>query len=177
MNADDIRHILFERNWYAVYTRSRNEKKVLKLLTEAHVETFLPLHKTVRQWSDRKKLVELPLFSSYVFVKINQRECHKVLTVDGVVKFVSFEGAPAPIPLYQIENLKILISSNHSFEKSALQFEPGQKVVVNQGSLKGIVGELIRIGRKNRFLIRIEHMFQNLLVNLPAHQLEQISPK
>jgi transcriptional antiterminator RfaH len=158
--------------WYAVYTRSRSERKVYCRLTEENTECFLPTYKTMRQWSDRKKIVELPLFTSYVFVCIGAKEFYNVLMTDGVVRIVSFNGKPAKIPQYQIENLKILVGSNHSFEKTIEPFEPGQKVVVNSGSLKGLIGELIKIGRKNRFLIRIEHMFQNLLVHIPADQLD-----
>lgn len=158
--------------WYAVYTRSRSERKVFHRLEDENVECFLPTYKTMRQWSDRQKMVELPLFTSYVFVCIGLKEFHKVLITDGVVKIVSFNGQPAEIPKHQIDNLKILINSNHNFEKSTLEFAPGQKVRINRGSLQGIIGELIRIGRKNRILIRIEHLFQNLLVNIPASQLD-----
>ena len=165
---------LGEKNWYAVYTRSRNEKKVHKLLTDQHIDSFLPLYKSLRQWSDRKKLVELPLFTSYVFVNINIKQSYYVLCTDGVVKFVSFENKPAVIPDYQIENLKILIHSHHKFDKTSVSFEKGQKVMVNYGSLKGLIGELIRLGRKNRILIRIEHLFQNILVHIPSNHLDHV---
>ena len=82
-----------ETKWYALYTRPRAEKLVYQRLIEEHIETFLPLQKTYRMWSDRKKLIEKPLLSSYIFVKTNKKTFPKVYKVIGVVKFVSFEGS------------------------------------------------------------------------------------
>jgi len=87
-----------EEKWYAIYTRPRAEKQVYQRLTESGVETYLPMQKTIRQWSDRKKIVEKPLLSSYLFVKTKPKSFPVVYKVFGVVKFVSFEGQPVPIP-------------------------------------------------------------------------------
>ena len=81
-----------ERAWYAVYTNSRAEKRVSERISEMGIETFLPLQKTLRQWSDRKKLVEKPLISSYVFVKAVPKEFFPIRTTDGVVKFIMIQG-------------------------------------------------------------------------------------
>ena len=95
-----------EKGWYAIYTHSRAEKRVSDRLTEAGIETFLPLQKTLRQWSDRKKLVEKPLISSYVFVKVVPKEFFTVRKTDGVVKFIMLQGKPVVIPEIQITNLR-----------------------------------------------------------------------
>ena len=79
-----------ETKWYAVYTRPRFEKQVVKALLDQGIEGYLPLIKTMRQWSDRKKMVEVPLFSSYVFVHINRSAYDQVLQTQGVVKYISF---------------------------------------------------------------------------------------
>ena len=86
-----------ERAWYAIYTNSRAEKRVNDRLNELEIETYLPMQKTLRQWSDRKKLVEKPLISSYVFVKCTPKEFFTVRTTDGVVKFITIQAKPAPI--------------------------------------------------------------------------------
>src|SRR5512139_3690121 len=78
--------------WYAIYTNPRAEKQVRDRLMEAGVQVFLPLQKTYRIWSDRKKLVEVPLLSSYVFVKVTPLEFPKVYQSSGVVRFITFEG-------------------------------------------------------------------------------------
>jgi transcriptional antiterminator RfaH len=163
--------IVDEKKWYAIYTRSRFEKKIYCRLIENGIESFLPLYKTMRQWSDRKKLVEIPLLNSYVFVKLIHANYELVQQIDGAVKFVSFEGKAVSIPQKQIDNLVLLINSRAEIENTTRHYKPGQRVIVNTGPLKGLTGELIRIRNKDRFLLRIEHIHQNLLVNIPIDYL------
>ena len=160
--------------WYAIYTRPRAEKQIHARLVEIGVETYLPLQKTYRQWSDRKKLIEKPLLSSYVFVKVIPVEFPKVYKTDGVVKFVSFEGHPVAIPQKQIDNLRLLINSNAEVEVTSEKFEKGDNVEVMTGSLKGLTGELIKTGRKKRVIIRIDKLEQNIIVTIPVSFLRKI---
>ena len=97
-----------EEKWYAIYTKPRAEKIVNQRLLEEGVETFLPLQKTYRIWSDRKKLVEIPLLPSYLFVRTKVKNFHYVYRIQGIVKFVSFEGKPVSIPQNQIDNIRLL---------------------------------------------------------------------
>ena len=163
-----------EEKWYAVYTRPRAEKLVYQRLIEEHVETFLPLQKTYRIWSDRKKLVEKPLLSSYLFVKVKSKNFPVVYKTIGVVKFITFEGVPASIPQNQINNLRLLINSDAEIEVSSEKFNSGDNVEVISGSLIGLTGELIRIGSKNRVVIRIDRLDQNLIVKIPKSFLKKI---
>jgi transcriptional antiterminator RfaH len=160
--------------WYAVYTHPRAEKKVFRKLVEAEIETFLPLQKTYRQWSDRKKLVEKPLLSSYVFVRTRAKYFPLVYMVYGVVKFVSFEGKPVPIPQKQIDNLVLLVNSDAEIEVSSEKFEKGDNVEVVSGSLVGLTGELIKIGGKKRVIVRIDRLDQNIIVTIPVTFLRKI---
>ena len=114
-------------HWYAVYTRPRAEKIVNSRLVELNIEVFLPLYKTLRKWSDRKKIIEKPLFSSYIFVNVNSKEQIKVLRVDGVVKYISFENKAVAIPEAQINNLKLLIGANVKIDMTS---EKDRKSVV-----------------------------------------------
>jgi len=166
-----------EPKWYAVYTKPRAEKQVAERLEEAGVEFFLPLQKTYRRWSDRKKLVERPLLSSYVFVKVKSAVFHKVFQVQGVVRFVSFEGRPASIPQNQIDNLRLLINSDAEIEVSSEKFEQGDNVEVIRGSLVGLTGELIKIGRTKRVVVRIDRLDQNLILKIPQVFLRKIPAK
>ncbi|MEA3296034.1 MAG: UpxY family transcription antiterminator, partial [Patescibacteria group bacterium] len=127
------------REWYAVYTRSRFEKKVNEKLIEKDIEVFLPLQKTVRQWSDRKKTVEIPLIRSYVFVKINFNDYLKVLDTYGVVRFMTYirNSNPAPIPREQINNLRILTKTDSDIEVTCEKLNPGDKIKVTSGLLNG----------------------------------------
>ena len=169
-----IKNTNSEEKWYALYTRPRAEKLVYQRLVEAAIETFLPLQKTYRMWSDRKKLVERPLLTSYIFVRTSKKNFPKVYRTNGVVKFVSFEGQPVSIPQNQIDNLRLLINSDAEIEVSAEIFEKGDNVEVINGSLIGLTGELIRIGSKNRVVVRIDRLDQNLILKIPMSFLKKV---
>jgi transcriptional antiterminator RfaH len=160
--------------WYAVYTNPRAEKLVFTRLLEVGVETFLPLQKTYRQWSDRKKLVEKPLLSSYVFVKVTPKNFPLVYKISGVVKFVSFEGQPVSIPQNQIDNLRLLINSDAEIEVTGESLAKGDNVMVISGSLVGLTGELINFGGKKRVVIRIDKLEQNVVVTIPVTFLKKM---
>ncbi len=161
-------------NWYAVYTRPRAEKQVYLRLVEAGIETFLPLQKTYRVWSDRKKLVEVPLISSYIFVKTKAKAFSVVTKIFGVVRFLTFEGKKAPIPQKQIDNLRLLIDSDAEIEVTTEKFEQGDNVEVVTGSLIGLTGELIKFNGKKRVVVRINNLDQNILVKIPSAFLKKI---
>ena len=163
-----------ETKWYAVYTRPRFEKQVLKGLLDQGIEGYLPLVKTMRQWSDRKKMVEVPLFSSYVFVHINRSSYDQVLQTHGVVKYITFEGKAATIPDNQIDNLKIIVDSNEKVESTWETRRKGDQVVVTAGSLKGLRGELITEGDRKKVLVRIQGIDQNLTVEVHSSLIETI---
>lgn len=159
--------------WYAIYTRPRAEKTVFSRLNESGIETYLPLYKTLRRWSDRKKLVEKPLFSSYIFVKVNTRQYYEALKVDGVVKYISFEGKAVPIPEKQINNLKLLTGSNVDMEISSENLGKGDEVEVILGVLTGLTGELIQLKKKNKVIVRIDRIDQNIVLDIPAAYLKK----
>ena len=163
-----------EPKWFAVYTNPRAEKQVRDRLLEVGVNVFLPLQKTYRIWSDRKKLVEVPLLSSYIFVKVIPQEFLKVYQAPGVVRFVTFEGQPAAIPEKQIDNLRLLINSDADIEVSSEKFDPGDSVEVVRGSLVGLTGELIQIGKHSRVVVRIDRLDQNVIVNIPMTFLRKL---
>jgi transcriptional antiterminator RfaH len=163
-----------EDKWYALYTRPRAEKLVYQRLVEAGIETFLPLQKVYRTWSDRKKLVEKPLLSSYIFVKTHSKNFPIVYKTNGVVKFISFEGQPVSIPKNQIDNLRLLINSDAEIEVSSEKFAQGDNVEVVSGSLVGLTGELIKIGSQNRVVVRIDRLDQNLILKIPKAFLRKV---
>ena len=169
-----IRNNSSEKKWYALYTRPRAEKQVYERLVENDIETFLPLIKTFRQWSDRRKLIEKPLLSSYIFVRTSKLEFPKVYKTNGVVKFVTFEGQPASIPQNQIDNLRLLINSDADIEISSEKFAPGDSVEVVTGALSGLTGELIKVGGKKRVVVRIDRLDQNLILTIPVGFLRKI---
>ena len=160
--------------WYAIYTNPRAEKLVHTRLIEEGVESFLPLQKTYRKWSDRKKLIMKPLLSSYAFVKVVPKEFPRVYRTTGVVKFVSFEGQPVSIPQKQIDNLRLLVNSDAEIEVTTEKFEQGDQVEVINGSMVGLTGELIKTGGKKRVIVRIDKLDQNILLTIPVTFLRKI---
>ena len=172
---DPVRQVkTIEDKWYAVYTRPRAEKLVYQRLEEAGIETFLPLQKIYRKWSDRRKLVEKPLLSSYIFVKTSTKCFPLVYRTNGVVKFISFEGQPVSIPRNQIDNLRLLVNSDAEIEVTSEQFASGDNVEVISGSLVGLTGELIKIGRQKRVVVRIDRLDQNLILKIPKAFLRKV---
>jgi transcriptional antiterminator RfaH len=152
--------------WYAAYTRSRNEKKVARELDEQHIEYYLPLYKTIRQWSDRKKKVEVPLINSYIFVRIVEREYLKVLQTTGVVHIICFSGKPVPIPDWQIENLKVMLGAEVPFTTEIRELEEGEEVIVRSGPLSGLKGTIVQIKGRHKLLIRISALSYNLILDI-----------
>jgi transcription antitermination factor NusG len=163
-----------ECKWYAIYTNPRAEKLVYQRLLEEEIETFLPLQKTFRIWSDRKKLIEKPLLPSYLFVNTTPKHFPQLYKIKGIVKLVSFEGKPVSIPKNQIDNLRLLVNSDANIEVTSENFDQGDNVEVISGSLIGLTGELIRIGSKNRVVIRIDRLDQNLVVKIPKAFLRKL---
>jgi transcription antitermination factor NusG len=156
-----------DKQWFAIYTRSRTEKKVAAELIEQGYEAWIPLLKTMRQWSDRKKMVEVPLFNSYIFVRINLSKIRSIISkADGAVYVVSFSGQPAAIPDKQIEDLKLLLDSSEKFEISFNEFIYGDRVEVTRGTLKGLQGMFVQYKGQKRVLMHIDAINQKLLINI-----------
>ncbi len=172
--SDVIPPKVSKRQWYAVYTQSRAEKKVVKRLEEEGLEAFLPLQKCIRKWSDRKKIIDRPIISSYVFVNIRKRDFVTVMKTMGVVKFIMFEGEPVTIPEQQIVNLKILSNSEVDVVVSGEVFIKGDMVEVLYGSLTGLKGELIRVGNKRKVVMRIISSDLNLTVDIQKIAIRKI---
>ena len=164
-----------ENNWYALYTRSRAEKKVFEQLIKAGIEAYLPLRKTLRQWSDRKKWVETPMISSYIFVKLSNDNIRDVYDVHGVVAFVNDKGKPAVIPSYQIEAMQRTIDSKLSFSVEHSRIEKGQNIRVTSGPLIGIEGKISDVQGSKKLIIQINHIGYTLIVELGNASIESIS--
>jgi len=161
-------------HWYAVYTKPRSEKKLAQRLNEKRIEAYVPLRKTLKQWSDRKKLVEEPMISSYVFVNVDQENYFEVLNTPGAVRFIWFSGKPAIIPDKQIQNLKLVTGANIDVECARNDFPKGTHVRVVTGPLNGLTGELISTAGKHKVLIRIDHLDKVLLITVSPNNLEPI---
>lgn len=159
--------------WYAVYVKSRYEKKTSKLLEDRHIETYLPLIGRLKQWSDRKKMVDEPLFKSYLFVHTDLKNYYDILNTPGIVKFVGFEGKPVPVPDNQLVAVKEYIGE-YDGEEDINQFQElheGQLVEITYGPMRGLVGRLVEIKGKQRLIVNIEAVGQSLPISVPRSQV------
>lgn len=134
--------------WYAVYTRPRWEKKVNALLLQKGIESYCPLNKVRRKWSDRMKLVEEPLFKSYVFVKITDDDRTRVRMTDGIVNFVYWDGKPAIIREKEIQAIRRFLDENVSVELVKIDIHPDERVRVVSGPMMDQEGKVIEIKNK-----------------------------
>ena len=165
------------QKWYALYTRSRYEKRVEKLLREAGVEVYLPLMTVYRRWSDRMKRVEVPLFNAYLFVRTDpsdQLHYYSILQTPGVVRLITFEGQPVPVPDHQIEALQRLSAEGYDLQPADTPLPPGTPVEIKQGPLKGIRGEVVSSGSNKLLIIRLDVLDKNIRVSLPAGIVGQV---
>jgi transcription antitermination factor NusG len=153
-------------HWFVIYTRSHFEKKVADNLCELEFEIYLPLIKTLRQWSDRKKKMEVPLFRSYLFIHTTLKKLKSLLLPVGALKIVTFEGKPAIVPDTQIQNLKILLNTDEKFDIIESCFTPGDYVEVTTGPMRGIKGTFVDYSGKKYILIQIDALKQNIIVTI-----------
>ena len=165
---------LQNNSWLVLQTRSRHEKKVLALLTRLDIEVFLPLHVCEKQWSDRIKLVEEPLFPGYLFVKYDEVYQFQVLNTPGSVRFVSFEGNYATIQEKQIEAIKAIVSLGENPEVVDLTFDRGEEVFISNGPFKGIYAKLVDYKGKGKLLLEVEAIGKGVLLEIGKTKIEKV---
>jgi transcription antitermination factor NusG len=166
---------VLEKKWYAVYTKPRWEKKIDTRLIKKGIESWCPLQKVERQWSDRKKIVEDPLFKSYVFVRIDVTERSNVLMTDGVLNFVYYLGKPAVIRDEEVNNIKMYLSEKDARVSliSDEGFVQGEKIRINFGVFMDREGTVLR-GSKKKVYVQLQSLGQVMVVEFPAEYLSPI---
>lgn len=161
-----------EKKWYAIYTKPRWEKKVDTTLIQKGIESFCPLQKVERRWSDRKKVIEEPVFKSYVFVCILEDDFLKVLQTNGVLNFVHFLGHPAIIKNSEIQLIKEYLyaaPSNISIINGK-DFKMYDKVIIKKGVFMDNTGTIIKTSHK-KIYVQLESLDQFLVVEFPVNHL------
>ncbi len=136
------------QRWYAIYTRPRWEKKVHQLLQQKNVESYCPLNRVRKRWSDRIKIVHEPLFKSYVFVKINDAERSFVRLTPGVMNFVYWDGKPAVIRDKEIQIIKKFLNEYEEVFVENMNLKKNQRVQIDAGPFMGQEGKIIELRSK-----------------------------
>lgn len=164
--------------WYALYTRSRTEKKVADLLIKKNMEVYCPLQEEIRQWSDRKKKVKVPVFRSYVFVHLDDYTagCGSVLNTPGAVRFLWWQGKPGIVRDEEIEEIKKFLKDYGGSEISIVDYRRGEKVKIAAGPLKEQEGVIIDLQNK-KAVLSIESLGVDLIAQLPLTMIKHKEPR
>ena len=164
---------IFFMNWLAVYTKPRWEKKVAERIGAKGIEVYCPLNKVRKKWSDRYKVVEEPLFKSYVFVKVKEEDRTLIRLAEGVVNFVYSEGRPALIREEEINLIRRFLKEYHEVQSNPVPLVKGARVRVTSGVLMDREGGVIDILNKKAFVL-LESLGYELTASFEASGLEPI---
>jgi transcription antitermination factor NusG len=162
--------VLERKQWYAVYTKPRWEKKVHGLLLEKGLVSYCPLNKVRKKWSDRVKLIEEPLFKSYVFVQVREEDQVQVRMVHGVLNFVYWNGKPAVVKEKEIETIRKFLNEYEDIEVKPMNLRTNQEVMVQRGLLMNRTG-LIRRLKNNKVEVLIESLGYTLVASLEKNNI------
>jgi transcription antitermination factor NusG len=160
--------------WYAIYTRYRHEKAVDQILTSKGLETFLPLYASAHRWKDRTKLVSLPLFPCYVFIKEGLDRRLDIMTTPGFHALVSAGGQPVAIPADEIEAIRRAVESGSNVSPHPF-LKCGERVRVKCGPLTGVEGILVRVKNQCRLVISVEMLGKAVAVEVDTYLVEKVS--
>jgi transcription antitermination factor NusG len=165
-----------EKKWYAIYTKPRWEKKVARLLSEKGIEYYCPLSKTVRQWSDRKKVILEPVFKSYVFVRVEEEHKWELRKIDGILNFVFWLGKPAIIRDEEIITIQKFLNEFSEVEvthRDALSVN--SPVIVKTGVMMNFRGMIVEV-IGNRARVKLSSLGLELTALFDKSNLEPVSP-
>lgn len=163
------------KKWYAVYTRPRCEKKVAEILSRKKIENYCPLNKVVRQWSDRKKIIHEPLFTSYVFVRISETELTPLRQTPGIINLVYWLGKPAVIRNSEIEIIKTFLSEHTNIKLEKTPININDKVRVLSGPLMEFEGQVLSV--KNRTVkVALPSLGYLMFAEVAAANVKVVSP-
>jgi transcriptional antiterminator RfaH len=161
--------------WYVLYTRPRSEKKTASLLESKNIEVYCPLRETVKQWSDRKKKVQEPVFPSYIFVHLHdyKQECNDVLMTAGAVRFLWWLGKPGIVRDSEVLAIRDFLNA---YKNVTLTFipAPGQYATIEEGPLKEKTGKILQI-RGKKAVLHLESIGMNLIAEIPVSALNIIA--
>lgn len=159
-------------NWYALYVKTRHEKKVYDQLQYENITTFLPMHQVVRQWHDRSKKVTVPLIPNYLFVSAPLNDRWRILNIRGVVDFVKHEGSPAVIPARDINIIEKMVHEDVLVADRV--FLQGNRVIVTKGPFKDLEGKVVKQNAKTKLALLLDSIRTTFIVEVPSGHLRLV---
>lgn len=179
MNQSEEKEPAKSKRWYVIFTKHNCEKKLQKTLESNGYNAYVPVYTTIRQWSDRKKKVIIPLINSVVFIQVSESSLNDLYNFSHVKGILKELGKPAIVRDYEIENLKIIAKEWNgeavSVNSENEHFEKGDKVEVLRGPFAGIFGELIELNGKHRVVVRLNSMNVEFVINVPLNAVKKSS--
>ena len=160
-----------ESPWWVLYTRHQHEKTVAEVLSAKGFEVFLPLYESIRSWKDRAKLISLPLFPGYVFVRADLNRRLQVASTPGVHMILSRGDKIATVPESEIRAIRVTIEGSNQFEPHPF-LKCGQRVRLKQGPLEGVEGILVRKKNVYRLVLSVDMLAQSVAVEVDAADVE-----
>jgi transcriptional antiterminator RfaH len=167
--------VVSNEKWYVLQTRSRFEKKCFELLSIQGISVFLPTQKVRKQWSDRFKETDLPLFSGYIFIQFEEKDRYKILNTNGIVRFVAFGGKYATLNDNQVDTIRKIEKSKTFIDVIDLELGIGQEVVICSGPFKGLEAKIIHHNGKGKLLLPVETIGQGVLLEIGRTKIKKRS--
>lgn len=167
-----------EPRWYACRTRSRAEKAVARRLAGSGLESYLPLLRQERQWADRMKRVEMPLFPGYVFARFDLTRLHEVIVTPGVATVVRANGQPTPLREVELESVRALVAGANEtgmVPSAVPELEAGRQVVVAEGPFQGVRGTLVEERGAHRVVVRLGAVRQAVAIEIDRRLLRPVN--
>jgi transcriptional antiterminator RfaH len=165
-----------QAHWYIWYTKPRAEKRVHERLSAKGIESFLPVRRELRQWSDRKKWVDAPLFNGYIFTNISLRDWDAVNYTEGILTYVRLEGKPAALRPSQLEEIRAMCGLSDSLEVIDAADIPaiGEEVNIKGGPFKGLKAQIVQYRGQQKIAVHIEQLGKIVMLQLPMHYVQRL---
>jgi transcriptional antiterminator RfaH len=158
----------FHSGWHLIYTKPRHEKKVNSRLTELKIDSYLPTRKVVRTWHDRKRIIDEPLFPSYVFVYLNDvQNYYDGIDTEGSLYYVKTGKEVARVSETIVNSIKLINDQCENLEVMDHHFQPGHRLVISRGALAGLSCEVVEYKSEQKLLVRVDLLRRSLLLTLP----------
>jgi transcription antitermination factor NusG len=160
--------------WFPLHVRARHERTIRDEMMKQGYEVYLPMVKKRRRWSDRYKIIESPLFSGYLFVRMDRRLKYYVLEIPGVQGFIIFKGEMAHVPDFQIDFIQRMLERPETFDVVNKIIKTGHRVRIISGPFIGMKGIVKDLKNKSRFYVTIDHIQHTLSIEVSEYDLEII---
>lgn len=157
--------------WYVAYTKNQHEKRVNSDSFRMNITSYLPLIKTVRCWSDRKKCIEVPLFPNYIFLKLSCKEYTKILEHPSIIGFVKLGSDLSTISEKQLESIRAIVDEKLEYYISPINHCKGSFVKIITGPMKGFEGEVVNSGKGTYAVIQLKQIHQSIFVKIDKESI------